>query len=151
MARTVDEVAEPQRPKLVAVMGESVASDDYINEYFKGGTAVVDKTNAVKRILGGGTISTGSLTFLFSPSFWSHASAAKGRGAKFDSQSNDGMKLGASLVISCDADGKPQLDYLHKEKFIGDYGDIEEFRRALPRSPPFPGAAVGAHAAENND
>jgi hypothetical protein len=99
-------------PRLIAVVGELVAVDNF-KQYFVGGDVYLDVDNSVKRALGGGTIRTMSFTVILSRKFW----AIKGNLEKKHSDikegnfSTNGLSSGGVVVVSKDG----EMKYLHLE------------------------------------
>jgi hypothetical protein len=120
------------RPKLIAVVGELVAVDNFI-KYFVGGEVYLDKENNIKKAIGGGTLRTMSISVILNPRFWSikglltkkHSDIKEG---KF---STNGLSSGGILVASKTG----ELKYLHLEKVPTDAPEPDEVLNNLTFQP----------------
>lgn len=99
-------------PRLVAVVGELTAVDNF-KEYFIGGEVYLDSENSVKKALGGGTLRTMSITVILSRKFWSIKSLMTKEHSeiKEGTFSTNGLNSGGIAVVSKDG----VLKYLHLE------------------------------------
>lgn len=116
------------RPRLIAVVGELVAVDNFLH-YFSGGEVYLDRENSVKKALGEGRVQIMSMSFMVCPFFWrkraelfqTHPQIEEG------AFSTDGLRSGAVLTVS----KNNEIKYIYFERKPTDYAEPDDVLQSL--------------------